>query len=423
MKVSVLALLPVLWAGPVLAQQGGHDMSTMGGMKMDDMKPAASAPVAKKKAPAKKAAPVAKKRAPAKKPAAKAADPHAGHDMSGMSGMSGMAPAAPAAKPADPHAGHDMSGMGDMKMDAAKPAAAPMAGHDMSTMGDMKMDGMAPADAKPGAAMAMPAGHDMSAMSGGQGGMEMGAPPVAEHETPPPPPPVDYLADKVFDPGAMVRARKVLAGEHGGAQVSQVMASILERQVRSGADGYRWEGEAWFGGDINRFVVKTEGEGDRKGVDAGEVQLLYSRAMAPYTDLQFGLRQDVEPKSRTYLTAGFQTLLPYWVEASGAVFLSNKGNLLARVEGAYDLRLTQRLLLQPRAELNFAAQNIPETETGSGLSTAELGLRLRYEIRREFAPYIGVSYERSVGKTADLARAAGRDVSDTSFVVGLRAWF
>ncbi|NQE64315.1 copper resistance protein B [Caulobacter sp. RHG1] len=397
MKVSVLALLPVLWASPVLAQQAGHDMSTMGGMKMDDMKPAASAAPVKKKAPVKKAAPVAKK--------------------------------APVVKPADPHAGHDMSGMGDMQMDAAKPAApaasAPMAGHDMSTMGDMKMDGVKPGEAKQGQAMTMPAGHDMSAMGAmsGHDGMEMGAPPVAERETPAPPAATDYLADKVFDPGAMVRARKVLAGEHGGAQVSQVMASILERQVRSGADGYRWEGEAWFGGDINRFVVKTEGEGDRKGVDAGEVQLLYSRAMAPYTDLQFGLRQDVEPKSRTYVTAGFQTLLPYWVEASGAVFLSNKGDVLARVEGAYDLRLTQRLLLQPRAELNFAAQNIPETETGSGLSTAELGLRLRYEIRREFAPYIGVSYERSVGKTADLARAAGRDVSDTSFVVGLRAWF
>lgn len=394
MKVSVLGLLPVLWAGPALAQQGGHDMSTMGDMKMDDMKPAVSAP-----APVKNAAPVAKTKAPARTPADNSADPHAGHHMSGM---------------------------GDMKMgDAQTPApaaAAPMAGHDMSAMGDMKMDATASPDAKPGDAMAMPAGHDMSSMAG-QSGMEMGAPPVAEHEAPAPPAATDHLADKVFDPAAMARARKVLSGEHGGAQVSQVMASILERQFRSGVDGYRWEGEAWFGGDINRFVVKTEGEGDSRGVDAGEAQLLYSRAVAPYTDLQFGLRQDVEPKARTYVTAGFQTLLPYWVEASGAVFLSNKGDVLARVEGAYDLRLTQRLLLQPRAEFNFAAQDVPETGTGSGLSTAELGLRLRYEIRREFAPYIGVSYERSVGKTADLARMAGRDVGDTSLVVGLRAWF
>lgn len=261
---------------------------------------------------------------------------------------------------------------------------------------------------------------DHSAMPG----MDMG--PMAQPDipkSPPPPPPADRAADRFFPRAEMDQAVAQLRSEHGAVITSKVMTNLAEFQARKGADGYRWDGQAWFGGDINRFVVKTEGEGDRKGVDAGEVQLLYSRAMAPYTDLQFGLRQDVEPKSRTYLTAGFQTLLPYWVEASGAVFLSNKGNLLARVEGAYDLRLTQRLLLQPRAELNFAAQNIPETETGSGLSTAELGLRLRYEIRREFAPYIGVSYERSVGKTADLARAAGRDVSDTSFVVGLRAWF
>jgi copper resistance protein B len=142
-----------------------------------------------------------------------------------------------------------------------------------------------------------------------------------------------------------------------------------------------------------------------------------------YTDLQAGVRQDVEPKSRTYATVGFETLLPYWIEASGALFLSSKGDVLGRAEGAIDWRLTQRLIVQPRAELNFAAQDIPETATGSGLSDAELGLRLRYEIRRAFAPYVGVAWNRRLGRTADYARAQGREVSDTSFVVGLRAWF
>lgn len=135
------------------------------------------------------------------------------------------------------------------------------------------------------------------------------------------------------------------------------------------------------------------------------------------------MRQDVEPKSRTYATVGFETLLPYWIEAGGGLFLSNKGDVLGRAEGAIDWRLTQRLILQPRAELNFAAQDIPETATGSGLSDGELGLRLRYEVRREFAPYVGVTWARRFGRTADYARTQGREVSDTSFVIGLRGWF
>src|SRR5262249_26048623 len=110
-------------------------------------------------------------------------------------------------------------------------------------------------------------------------------------------------------------------------------------------------------------------------------------------------------------------------EAEGAVFVGTTGDVLARAEGSYDFRLTQRVVLQPRAELNFAAQNSPKTRIGSGLSNAELGLRLRYEIRREVAPYFGVSWDQKVGKTAEYVRAAGEDPSATTFVVGLRAWF
>jgi copper resistance protein B len=250
-----------------------------------------------------------------------------------------------------------------------------------------------------------------------------GAPPVAEHETPPPPVPDDHAADRYYDPAAMARARGVLRSEHGGATMSKVMANLFEYRPRSGADGYRWDGEAWFGGDINRLVVKTEGEGATgEGVESAELQLLYSRAVTRYSDLQVGLRQDFKP-GRTYASLGVETLLPYWIETQGALFLSDQGDVLGRLEGGYDLRLTQRWILQPRAELNFAAQNRPEAKTGSGLSTAELGLRLRYELRREFGPYVGVSYERSYGRTADYARAAGRNVDDASLVLGIRAWF
>jgi len=326
---------------------------------------------------------------------------HAGHAPAPATPPTAPKAAPTPAKPAEPHAGHDMGAMSNMAMptDQATPAASdPHAGHDMSSM-------------------QTPAGAD------GAQAQADGAPPLPDHETAGPPPPTDHLADKVYDPAAMERARTVLRSEHGGAQASQVMANLLEYRARSGGDGYHWDGEAWFGGDLNRLVLKSEGEGDRHGVEDGEVQALYSRAVGLYTDLQVGVRQDLEPKSRTYATVGFETLLPYWIEAGGALFASTKGDVLGRVEGSIDWRLTQRLILQPRAELNFAAQDVPETATGSGLSDGELGLRLRYEIRREFAPYVGVSWGRRFGHSADYARARGQDVSDTSFVVGLRAWF
>lgn len=305
----------------------------------------------------------------------------------------------------------------------AGPALAQHTGHDMDAMPDPARPQTAPAPAT-----ADPhAGHDMSGMTepsaAPDGEVEAGPPPLPDHETPAPAPATDHLADKVFDSAAMDRARAVLREEHGGARISQVMANLLEYRARSGDDGYHWDGEAWFGGDLNRLVLKSEGEGDRHGVEAGEIQALYSRAVGLYTDLQVGVRQDVEPKSRTYATVGFETLLPYWIEGGGALFLSNKGDVLGRAEGAIDWRLTQRLILQPRAELNFAARDIPETATGSGLSDGELGLRLRYEVRRAFAPYVGVTWAKRFGRTADYARAQDREVSDTSFVVGLRAWF
>lgn len=264
------------------------------------------------------------------------------------------------------------------------------------------------------------AGHDMSQM-----GAVPPAPLADQAAAPPPPVPTDHAADRYYDPQAMAAARAQLAKEHGGGTYSMVLLNIGEYQARSGGDGYRWEGEAWFGGDINRLVLKSEGEGaTRGGVDAAEVQALYSRAVGPYFNLQAGVRYDIEPRpNRIYAVLGFEGLAPYWFEVSGAAFVSDKGDVLARLEGYYDQRITQRLILQPRAELNLAARDVPETRAGGGVSNLELGLRLRYELKREFAPYVGASYDRKFGKTADFARADGVDVEDVSFVVGLRAWF
>jgi copper resistance protein B len=136
------------------------------------------------------------------------------------------------------------------------------------------------------------------------------------------------------------------------------------------------------------------------------------------------VRHDFKPDpSRTYGVLGIQGLAPYWFEVDAAGFVSNEGDVSARLEAEYDFLFTQKLILQPRTELNFAVQDVKELGIGSGLSTAELGLRLRYEIVREFAPYVGVSWTRLVGKTEDFARDEGEDVSSVSFVAGVPLWF
>ena len=244
-------------------------------------------------------------------------------------------------------------------------------------------------------------------------------------DAPAPAAPEPSYADRVWGRDAMIGSRRDLRSEHGGGSFSQVMVNLAEYQVKDGRDGYRWDGEAWFGGDINRLVVKSEGRGGfGEGLDDAEVQALYSRTIGPYFNLQSGVRYDFKPNpSRTYATVGFEGLAPYWFEVGGALFLSDKGDLLGRIGGFYDQRITQRIILQPRAELNFAAQDVRENGIGSGLSDVELGLRVRYEIKREFAPYVGVSYDRKLGDSARFARAGGSSAGGASFVMGVRTWF
>jgi copper resistance protein B len=398
-RLLLLGLIPIA----VTAAAQTMDHSSMPGMVMpgDSQKPAKSS--TKKPAPTQKA------------PAQKAASPGKAPTMAPMdhSSMPGMK--MPAAKPA----AQDHSSMPGMAM----PPGKSMPGMDMpaqpqksSSMPGMTMPAGQPAmpdhAAMPGMNMNSP-GHDMASMG------------TAEiPHGPPPPPPQDRAADRFYAPAAMAAASNQLKTEHGGEAISKVMVSLAEYQVRDGKDGFRWEGQGWYGGDINRFVLKSEGEGTRgEGVESAELQGLYSRAIGVYTDAQVGIRQDFEPHSRSYATIGVQSMLPYWFDVEGALFLSTKGEFLGRLEGTYDLLLTNRLILQPRAELNFAAQNTAETRTGSGLSNAELGLRLRYEITREFAPYIGVSWDQQVGQTANYSRALGRDTGATTFVFGVRTFF
>lgn len=311
-------------------------------------------------------------------------NPHAGHQMPAPQ----RAPAAP-----DPHAGHQMS---------QQPAADPHAGHQM------------PAEQP---ASAPHAGHRMPAA--------IPAPPVA-----PPPPGAStgpaHAADTVFNPADMDRVRASVAAEHGAMRTRRFTVDRLEAQIRDGRDGYVWDDvQFWYGTPTERVWLKSSGEGEfGEGVESAEVQALYSRALNPWFDLQAGLRADFNAgPNRTYLVLGIQGLAPYWFEIDGAAFVSDKGDISIRFEAEYDLRITQRLILQPSVEVEFNLQDVPELGHGSGLSTTEAGLRLRYEFVPEFAPYVGVQYERAFGGTADFRRLAGEDVGGWSLVTGIRAWF
>ncbi len=239
------------------------------------------------------------------------------------------------------------------------------------------------------------------------------APPIAH----------DRLADRYWDPAEMAAA-EATAMQPPASVYSKLLIDLAEYQFRDGKDGYRWEGEAWLG-DLNRFVIKSKGEGTLdEGIDRAEIQALYSKALDPWWNLQIGVRQDIRPRpARTWATLGIEGRAPYQFDVQAAVFLSDKGHLTGRLEGAYDQRITQRLILQPRIEFDLSAQDMPDQRIGSGLSSAELGLRLRYELRREFAPYVGINWTWAAGKTADYARVDGKDTAERSIVAGIRFWF
>jgi copper resistance protein B len=391
--LAAATALTLALALPAAAQ----DMPGMPGMKMPApaKKPAAARPAAKK--------PIAKKPAQkaARGPAPRRAQAPAANAMPGM--------AMPSAKPDSATAVPAMPGMADKPA----PDTAGTPPQDPRSMPGMDMSGDHGA-------------HDMSAMPGmTMPGMAQTGTALPAGDAPAPPPPMDHYADRFFPASEMSRSRAAMMRAQGGQTLYQVMFNLAEVQARAGRDGYRWDGEAWVGGDINRLWLKSEGEGAfREGVESAEVQALYSRAIGPYFNLQAGVRHDFRPSpTRTYATVGFEGLAPYMFEVEGALFLSNKGEVLGRLEGYYDQRLTQRVTLQPRVEFNLSAQDVPEIRIGSGLTDAELGLRLRYEISRQFAPYIGVSYEAKTGRTADFARADGKDPTTTNFVAGVRFWF
>jgi copper resistance protein B len=187
---------------------------------------------------------------------------------------------------------------------------------------------------------------------------------------------------------------------------------------------YRWEGEGWIGTDYNKFWVKTEGKVAGGKVEDGQQEFLYARAITTYFNLQTGLRSDLDSRpTRNWAAAGIEGLAPYFFEIGLTGYVSTEGHLAARAEASYDLLITNRLILQPQVELNFYTKLDPARGVGAGLSDIDAGLRLRYEITRKFAPYIGVSYDGKFGQTASFARQEGDTVHDVRVLAGIRLWF
>lgn len=200
----------------------------------------------------------------------------------------------------------------------------------------------------------------------------------------------------------------------------------LEFRSQDGDDITAWEGQARIGGDRHKLAVKSEGEYvvDPGKMESAEVQLLYQGLISDFFDVQIGVRHDFKPDpSRGFAVVGINGLAPQWFEVDASVFLSDEGDVSARFEVEYDILITQRLVLEPAVEINVALSDDEPTGVGSGISDVELGLRLRYEIEREFAPYLGINWERKLGNTSDFARAEGEDDNVFSIVAGLRIFF
>jgi len=211
-----------------------------------------------------------------------------------------------------------------------------------------------------------------------------------------------------------------LADEHA---FWSVLGDRLEYQEDS--DSTVYDVQAWYGTTYNRFVIKAEGDIADGTLEESSTDLLWGHALNAYFDTQLGVRLDQynEGKDRQWLAIGIQGLAPYWFELDVTAYVGDDGRTALSAEAEYELLLTQRLILQPRAELNLYGKDDLDNRLGEGLSDLAVGLRLRYEFSRQFAPYIGVEWTDTYGDTADYRRAAGEDTSGTQFVAGLRFWF
>lgn len=267
--------------------------------------------------------------------------------------------------------------------------------------------------------------HDMAGMDHSAHNADADAPSGNEvGNEAPPPVPTDHPARQFYPSDRMERSLAAFARE-GSTKFGAVFVDQFEYRAVKGGDGFGWDAQAWYGGDINRAVLTTEGEGTfGSAPERAEVSALWRHAVDPYFNVEAGVRHDFNSgPQRTYAVLGVEGLAPYWFELEAQLLVSHKGDVHARLAASYDLRITQNLILQPDVEVNVAFQDVPQLGIGSGIERFELGTRLRYQFTPEFAPYVGVHWERSLGETASLMRAAGDKASAVSAVAGLRIWF
>ena len=213
-----------------------------------------------------------------------------------------------------------------------------------------------------------------------------------------------------------------MADEHNFAGI---LVDRLERVDTSGPNSTAYDLMAWYGRDYNKLVIKSEGDVFSGTLEESQTDILWSHAITDYWDAQLGMRYDssADLSGRGWLAAGVQGLAPYWFEIDATAYVGNDSRSALRLQAEYELLFTQKLILSPRIETNLYGKDDSARGIGSGVSDMTVGVRLRYEIRREFAPYIGIEYTSKYGTTADYARAAGADVSDTHWVAGLRFWY
>lgn len=233
----------------------------------------------------------------------------------------------------------------------------------------------------------------------------------------PPPPPQYRMRDMSAEEMAAIMAMD------DAAAFGMALFDQLEWRDTAAGSALAWDARAWYGGDYNKAVLKSEGE-RFDGEIAGTAELLWDRVISRWWSVQAGVAHDFsDGPSRNWATVGVQGLAPYWFEVEAALYVGDRGRTAARFAAEYEMFLTQRWVLQPKVELNLYGQRDRENDLGAGLSDASFGLRLRYEIRREFAPYVGLVWSRLLGATADLARSHASEVSEWQAVAGVRMWF
>ena len=211
---------------------------------------------------------------------------------------------------------------------------------------------------------------------------------------------------------------------HDNSIQTFVLLDRIEAWKADPGTGFAWEGQAWVGTDLNRVWLRSEGEQVDGKLDGADLEVLYGRSVARWWDVVAGIRHDFKPgASQDFAALGVVGLAPYKFEVQATAYIGQSGQTAARFEAEYETLLTNRLILQPLVEVNLYGKDDARRGIGSGLSTVEAGLRLRYEFTRKFAPYLGVVRERAFGRTADFRRLNGEDIDDTRVVAGLRIWF